>query len=161
MIADMLLEREQLLEALRARLAEADRTGSLVLIAGEAGAGKTSLVNAFASSLDRSTLVLRGACDPLTTPRPLSPLHDFAIDPEGGLSPITAERDRMEIFTEVLERLQHTIRPIVLIIEDLHWADEGTLDFLRFVGRRVEGTKSVIACTYRNDEVGADHPLRR
>ena len=158
----MLLEREGLLESLRERLDDAKSgNGSLVLVAGEAGAGKTSLVRAFVEGLDDSTLVIEGACDPLTTPRPLSPLHDFAADPAGGLEDLVREdREPIEMFEEVLDRLHNTIRPIALVIEDAHWADEGTLDFLRFIGRRVGNTKGMVVCTYRDDEVGSDHPLR-
>lgn len=158
----MLLEREGLLETLHGHLGDAIRgTGSIVLVAGEAGAGKTSLVRAFVGSLDESHLVIQGACDPLSTPRPLSPLHDFATDAGSGLGDlITADLTPIEMFEMVLARLRNTIRPIVLVIEDIHWADDGTLDFLRFIGRRVGDTKSVVVCTYRDDEVGADHVLR-
>lgn len=133
----------------------------MLLVAGEAGAGKTSLLRAFVDSLDDSVLVIQGACDPLTTPRPLSPLHDFASDPDSGLAGLaTGDKDAIEMFQEVLDRLRNTIRPIVLVIEDVHWADEATLDFLRFIGRRVADSKSMVICTYRDDEVGPDHPLR-
>lgn len=133
----------------------------MVLIAGEAGSGKTSVVRAFVETLDESTLVIQGVCDPLTTPRPLSPLHDFAADPDSGLSDLApGDRPAIELFAEVMERLRKTIRPIVMVIEDVHWADEGTLDFLRFVGRRVGDAKTVVICTYRDDEIAADHPLR-
>jgi DNA-binding CsgD family transcriptional regulator/tetratricopeptide (TPR) repeat protein len=158
----MLLEREGLLESLGQRLADAkEGKGSLVLVAGEAGAGKTSLVRVFVDSLDDSVLVIQGACDPLSTPRPLSPLHDFAADPNSGLTGLTsAERPVIEMFGEVLDRLKNTIRPVLTVIEDIHWADEGTLDFLRFIGRRIDDSKAVMLCTYRDDEVGPDHPLR-
>lgn len=158
----MLLEREDLLESLGQRLAYAhEGKGSLVLVAGEAGAGKTSLVRVFADSLDGSTLVIQGACDPLSTPRPLGPLHDFAADSNSGLTGLTSEeRPAVEMFSEVLNRLRNTIRPILVWIEDIHWADEGTLDFLRFIGRRIEDSKAAVVCTYRDDEVGPDHPLR-
>lgn len=158
----MLLERGDHLESLRARLEEAsDGSGSMVLVAGEAGAGKTSLVRAFVESLDDSTLVIQGACDPLTTPRPLSPLYDFAADPDSGLADLASgEMEPIEMFREVLDRVRNTIRPIVLLIEDIHWADEGTLDFLRFVGRRIADSEATLICTYRDDEVGPDHPLR-
>ncbi len=158
----MLLEREDLLDALAQQLAEAaNGDGSMVLVAGEAGAGKTSLVRSFAEALDDSILVIRGACDPLTTPRPLSPLYDFAADPDAGLRDLADEGvDAAMAFQEVLGRLRNSIRPIVMVIEDIHWADEGTLDFLRFLGRRVEDSKAMVVCTYRDDEVGADHPLR-
>ncbi len=157
----MLLEREGLLESLGEGLREAARgKGSMVLIAGEAGAGKTSLVRALVDSLDDSTLVVEGACDPLTTPRPLSPLHDFAADPDSGFSGLEFDRDPIEIFNEVLDRLKHTVRPVMMVVEDVHWADEATLDFLRFIGRRLTVSRAMLVCTYRDDEVGPDHPLR-
>lgn len=158
----MLLEREELLESLRGHLASADSGyGSMVLVAGEAGAGKSSLVRAFIRSLGPDTLVIEGACDPLTTPRPLGPLYDFAADPDSGLADLApGAMDAIEVFAAVLDRLRQTIRPIVMVIEDIHWADEGTLDFLRFIGRRVADTKAVVVCTYRDDEVAADHEMR-
>lgn len=158
----LLLEREALVAALDERLtAAASGSGSLVLIAGEAGAGKTSLMRSFVSSAGERVLVIEGACDPLTTPRPMSPLLDFAADPDSGLTGIVSEgRTGIDVFAEVLDRLRNSIRPIVLFIEDIHWADDGTLDFLRYIGRRITQTKSVMACTYRDDEVGVDHPLR-
>jgi DNA-binding CsgD family transcriptional regulator/tetratricopeptide (TPR) repeat protein len=157
----MLLEREGLLASLRERLVgAASGQGSLVLLAGEAGAGKTSLVRAFLESLDDSALVIEGACDPLTTPRPLSPLRDFAADPDSGLADLDLDGDAIQTFNHVLDRLRHSIRPVVLVIEDIHWADEATLDFLRFIGRRLAASKAVVVSTYRDDEVGPDHPLR-
>ncbi|HEX6287155.1 MAG TPA: AAA family ATPase [Acidimicrobiia bacterium] len=158
----MLLEREGQLAALRDHLDAAGvGDGSLVLVAGEAGAGKTSLIDAFVESLDHKTLVIQGACDPLTTPRPLGPLHDFAADSGSGLSDLAVDAaDPFQMFESVLDRLKSTVRPILMVIEDIHWADDATLDFLRFVGRRVADAKSVVVCTYRDDEVGPDHPLR-
>lgn len=158
----MLLERDGLLAGLRDRLDQArDGHGSMVLVAGEAGSGKTSLVQSFIEALDDSTLVILGACDLLATPRPMGPLHDFAADPDSGMSGLTSgDKTAIEMSAEVLERLTNTIRPIVMVIEDVHWADEGTLDFLRFIGRRVADAKAVVICTYRDDEVGTDHPLR-
>jgi DNA-binding CsgD family transcriptional regulator/tetratricopeptide (TPR) repeat protein len=133
----------------------------LLLLAGEAGSGKTSLVNGFVGSLNDSTLVIRGACDPLTTPRPLSPLYDFAADPGSGLGDLVeADRTAIDMFSEVLDRLRNTVRPIVMVIEDIHWSDEGTLDFLKYLGRRIAESRGLVVCTYRDDEVGPDHPLR-
>lgn len=131
-----------------------------MLVGGEAGSGKSTLVEAMIQQLDRSTSVVTGVCDPLSTPRPLGPLRDVAADPGSGWSGLSLDGDPMALFADVLDRFQRTTRPVVMVIEDVHWADEGTLDFLRFVGRRVRSSKAVIVCTYRDDEIGHDHPLR-
>jgi predicted ATPase len=73
---------------------------------------------------------------------------------------MSGELDLSEIFDTVMNKLRATLRPVLMVIEDIHWADEATLDLLRFVGRRVEGSKALVTCTYRDDEIGHDHPLR-
>ncbi len=157
-----LLERDEMLARLESVVDRAGRgQGGMVLVAGEAGSGKSSLAGALVERVADSALVLQGACDPLTTPRPLSPLYDIAADPNSGLSDLMSEdHDSIDLFARVLERLKHGIRPVLLVIEDVHWADEGTLDLLRFLGRRVASTKAAIVCTYRDDEVSPEHPLR-
>ena len=158
----MLLERGEQLTALEEALESAAQgSGRLMLVAGEAGSGKTTLANAFIDSLDDTTLVITGACDPLTTPRPLSPLLDFAASDGSGLEDLfEGEHDNVTIFHEVLERLRHSIRPVLMVIEDAHWADQATLDFIRFMGRRIADSKALLLVTYRDDEAGPDHPLR-
>src|SRR5262245_47182235 len=147
-----LVERDDLLARLESWSRQAPTTGRLVLIGGEAGAGKTSLARAF---VDRSDgfRVLWGACDPLSTPRPLAPFRDMA--PLSGV--LEEERGKHGLLTALLDELSVET---VMVVEDAHWADEATLDALRFVGRRVTATHSVVLVTYRDDEVGADHPLR-
>ena len=104
---------------------------------------------------------MTGNCDPLSTPRPLSPLLDIASNDDAGFSDLfTNADDNLDIFHVILDRLRHSLRPIIMVIEDVHWADQATLDFLRFVGRRVSDTRTVVIVTYRDDEVGPDHPLR-
>ena len=49
--------------------------------------------------------------------------------------------------------------PAVVVFEDVHWADEATLDLLRFLGRRIDRTSALLVCTYRDDELAANHPL--
>lgn len=156
-----LLERDQQLEHI-ASLLQAARIGegSLLLITGEAGAGKTSLVRRAARDAAQDAIVLEGACDPLTTPRPLGPLLDFATSGESGLSELRTAATPPEMFGVILNYVQKRLRPVLMIIEDAHWADDGTLDFLRFIGRRVASTNAVIVCTFRDDEVGHGHPLR-
>ena len=161
-IGSVLVERADLLRLLRERRDEAARGhGSLVLIAGEAGSGKTALVEELVDSLDMATTVIAGACDPLSTPRPLGPIRDFTADQSSGLADLRVdEADPVSLFADVLDRLQRPTLPVVMTIEDVHWADEASLDFLRFLGRRVRDTKAVLLCTYRDDELSADHPLR-
>ncbi len=156
------LERSDLLEELDGLLdAARGGRGAAVFVAGEAGVGKTTLVQSFLAGLDRSTRSLVGACDPLSTPRPLSPLLDVALDPRSGLSSLVdAQANPYEMFDAVLEMLRRTDHPTVLVMEDVHWADQATLDLVRYLGRRAGGTRALVICTYRDDEVGGDHPLR-
>lgn len=156
-----LLERDQPLDRI-AELLEAAQAGdgSLLLITGEAGAGKTSIVRRVARDWSDRAIILEGACDPLTTPRPLGPLLDFAASGIAGLEDLGNAVTASAMFGVILERLQKRLRPVLMIIEDAHWADDGTLDFLRFIGRRVAATNSLILCTFRDDEVGPEHPLR-
>ncbi|MBW8482300.1 ATP-binding protein [Actinomadura parmotrematis] len=145
-----LLERAGFLDALRAC-----PTGRVVLVSGEAGIGKTALVRAFCEQDGRRALW--GACDALSTPRPLGPLHDIARAAGGGLAAaMAAESSRHELFTAFLDRLT---RPAIAVVEDAHWADEATLDLLVFAGRRMAGTNGLLVVTYRDDEVGPGHPL--
>lgn len=156
-----LLEREALLEEVAGFLTKAaDGKGSLVLLAGEAGSGKTSLAHEIEARAGSHILVIEGACDPLTTPRPLSPLVDIAADPEAGLDDLLDLDTAMDAFARVLDRLRNTIRPILMVLEDIHWADDGTLDFIRFIGRRIGDAKCLVLCTFRDDELGPEHPLR-
>ena len=132
------------------------RGGCLVWLSGEAGVGKTTLVRAVA---DRSaTRVLAGNCDAMTTPRPLGPLLDIAAG--GGRMVAKAIDDganRHGLFEALLAELSS---PALAVIEDVHWADEGTIDLLRFLGRRITTTRSVVLVTFRNDEVDVNPPLR-
>jgi DNA-binding CsgD family transcriptional regulator/tetratricopeptide (TPR) repeat protein len=155
-----LLEREPFLDALRATLEEVEASGGrLVLVAGEAGVGKTALVGSFCAELDDAVTVLSGACDSLFTPRPLAPIADVAGQVGGTLADLIARDARPhEVLPAVVELLGE--RPTVLVLEDLHWADEATLDLLRLLGRRVQQTDGLLIATYRDDELPRAHPLR-
>jgi DNA-binding CsgD family transcriptional regulator/tetratricopeptide (TPR) repeat protein len=133
--------------------------GCIALVSGEAGIGKTSLLQQF-SRQQRSARVLWGACDALFTPRPLAPLHDIARQTKGALlAAIDSGASRERIFTAALDEFERGAAALV-VFEDVHWADEGTLDLLKFLGRRIQRTRTMLAITYRDDEVGARHPLR-
>ncbi|HEX9855931.1 MAG TPA: AAA family ATPase [Acidimicrobiia bacterium] len=157
-----ILERDDLLDRLETLL-EAARggRGCLVLVAGEAGIGKTTLVNRFAERVSNRATVLVGGCDPLTTPRPLGPLLDIAGDAASGIGRLVTEgAEHYDVFAELLDRLKGSLRPTLVIVEDIHWADDATLDFIRYVGRRVGDSHGLVVATYRDDEVGRDHRLR-
>ncbi len=156
-----LLERGTELEALEAFLAQAaSGDGHVVLLGGEAGVGKTAIVTQLRERSRATARVLLGACDPLSTPRPLGPLLDIAQDAGGTLARVVgADAPRHLLFSAALDTLTAP-RPTLLVIEDAHWADEATLDLVRFLGRRIGGTHTLLLVTYRDDEVGPTHPLR-
>ncbi len=155
-----LLEREPLLAGLNAYLAETlGGRGRLVFLGGEAGAGKTSLITSFTEQAGERVRVLRGACDGATTPRPLGPLADIAE----ALGPAVAGQlaqdrpSRGPLFAAVRTAL--VTGPTLFVVEDAHWADDATLDLLRFLGRRMDDIPLLVVVTYRDDEVGPGHPL--
>ena len=159
-MATRLLERDTELRVLDAALDRAaDGSGSVVLVSGEAGIGKTSLVRAFTRSL-RSGRVLAGACDDLLTPRALGPLRDAVRHVRGPLAAALAADDPGEVFPAVLEELADPHGPTVLAVEDVHWADSATLDLLRHVGRRVDDLPALLLLTYRPDDITRTHPLQ-
>jgi len=158
-----LLERDDELRLLARAWQEARcGEGSIVLLAGESGIGKTSLARLFAAGPDVGPddgQVLWGVCDPLGVPRPLGPLHDVADDlgePAAGL--LRAGAPPHEIHRALLEAL--TARSVLLVVDDLQWADEATIDLLRFLLRRIAGTRSLVLATYRADEPDPQPALR-
>lgn len=132
----------------------------MVFVSGEAGIGKTALVDRFCADLPSRTLVRRGYCDALDTPRALGSLYDIARTADDGLNRLLAAgTDRHTIFTAFLDLLAAAAS--VTVVEDAHWADEATLDLLLFIGRRVSDLPAMVIVTYRDEEIGRDHPLRR
>jgi DNA-binding CsgD family transcriptional regulator/tetratricopeptide (TPR) repeat protein len=155
-----LLEREIPLQELKLALAAATAgEGRLALVTGEAGIGKTSLVEQFVRERPDSGRLLWGACDSLFTPRPLGPVHDIALQAKGNLlALLQSNAERPDIFSACFVELQN--QPTILVFEDVHWADEATLDLVKFLGRRIRLTGSLFILTYRDDELGPEHPLR-
>jgi predicted ATPase len=156
-----LLEREDELGRLREALGRARRgRGSVVLVSGEAGIGKTALVRAFADRARAKARVLAGVCDDLGTPRTLGPFRDMA---RAGGGPLVAAADagaeRDAVFDAVHREL--AARPTVMLVEDLHWADDATLDVVRWLAWRIAELPSLLVVTYRDDELAADAPMWR
>ena len=156
-----LLEREEPLNLLRSAFERAaSGEGRLVLVGGEAGVGKTALVGSFLAEVAGRARVLVGACEPLFTPRPLGPIVDIAAQTGGEVASLTASAaGAHEVVNALLCELRR--ESTVLVLEDLHWADEATLDVVRLLGRRVAVPGAFVLVTYRDDELDPRHPLRQ
>jgi ATP/maltotriose-dependent transcriptional regulator MalT len=154
-----LLEREQCFADLAKWLDTAvQRGGSIVLLGGEAGIGKTALLQEFSKRQD-DVRVLWGACDALFTPRPLAPLHDVATQTQGELlAAVNSRANPNVVFAAALAELARA--KTLLVFEDVHWADEATLDLITYLGRRIHRTRALLVASYRDDELGTRHPLR-
>lgn len=157
-----LLERQAQLGELARTLREAGTSaGKIVFVSGEAGVGKSVLVEEFTHQVGRAARVLWGHRDALQTSRVLGPVNEvvagLALQPsvqrESALS-------RDQLFSRLLERLSPPNPVSIVVLEDLHWADEATLDFLRFIGRRIPRTRCLLIATYRDDELAPTHLLR-
>ncbi|MDK1102116.1 MAG: AAA family ATPase [Actinomycetota bacterium] len=158
--AMMMLEREAELAKLRLLVDESKSSGGrVVLLRGEAGIGKSTLVNRFLSESQDSAHTLLGACDDLLTPQPLGPIWDIARE-DSSLAGSLAKGDRRAVMSAVLDLLSRSLRPTVLVLEDTQWADEATLDLIKYLGRRIARANGILILTYRDGEVDADHPLR-
>jgi DNA-binding CsgD family transcriptional regulator/tetratricopeptide (TPR) repeat protein len=160
-VAPALLERESELSVLEEALGSVDVRGGgrIVVVAAEAGGGKTALLRRFSSGLSRR--VLWGACDPLFTPRPLGPLVAVGEAVGGGFEEVVM---RGAVPHEVVSALARelTAQPAtVLVLDDVHWADEATLDVFRLLTRRIDAVPALVVATYRDDELERDRPLRR
>src|SRR6516225_4183646 len=101
--------------------------GRIAVVSGEAGIGKTSLVELALGQASTSIRSLWGACEALYTPRPLGPLYDIAQQAQGPLRALLeGDMNHATLFAAVLDEL--TQSPTTLVVEDIHWADEATLD---------------------------------
>ncbi|HEY2795159.1 MAG TPA: ATP-binding protein, partial [Micromonosporaceae bacterium] len=157
----MLLERESPLASLSEYAAGAGRgDGRLVLISGEAGVGKSALIEQLA--VDRPDARWSwGSCDGLFTPRPLGPLFDIAEQLGGDLLRLCRERrPRDDLFRSLLRTVSESGTLDVVVFEDMHWADEATVDLLRFLGRRLRTASVLLIASYRDDAPPAADPLR-
>ncbi len=160
MVEPVLLERDAELDVLEGLVAGLDPSGGkVVLIRGEAGIGKSALVARFAELRSREAHVLIGACDDLFIPQPLGPFWDIARAEARLRGPLEIG-DRPHLLEAVLSLLSHPTRPTILVIEDTHWADEATLDAIRYIGRTIARTNGILLLTYRDGDVDDDHPLR-
>lgn len=160
-VAVELLERDDELAVLEQGLAKAQRgRGRLVFVSGEAGIGKSALVRGFCAGLPDSTPVLFGACDGLRTPRPLGPFADIGLAVGGRLGAAISAGDAAPAVFEALAAELRSAGTTVVAVEDVHLADEATLDILGLLGRRVEQLGVLVLATYRSDELPRTHQLQ-
>src|SRR5712692_3429283 len=134
--------------------------GRLAFVGGEAGGGKTALLRRFRDERQGPVRVLWGACDALFTPRALGPLLDIAQLTAGNLEDVVASGAMPHDVARVLIRELQERSPTIVVIEDVHWADEATLDVLRLLARRIETVPALVLASYRDDELEQGHPLR-
>ena len=157
-----LLERSDELSALGSCLEDVQRSsrGRVVLLGGEAGVGKTALLRRFCEECGQSAQILWGGCDALFTPRPLGPLLAVAERAGGELEEVVASGVLPHEVVAALVRELRGRGPTVFVLDDVHWADEATLDVLRLLARRVETVPALIVASYRDDELDRAQPLR-
>jgi class 3 adenylate cyclase len=193
-LCPVLVGRERELDLLEDALIASNRgRGQVVVIAGEAGVGKTRLVNALRVSAARAgTAVMSGSCSEADLTLPYMPFVEgignylASVDgeriktrlgpatrrqlghlfPQLELSPPDEVGDpgqaRMRLYEALLTLLQFAAeqRGLLLILEDLHWADASTRELLDYLARRVRRSRILILGTYRSDELHRRHPLQ-
>ena len=156
----MLLERDREVELLAGLLAGANSSeGKVVLVRGEAGVGKTSLIKEFVERHGDKAHVLWGSCDDLMTPQPLGPFWEIART-ESAVDQALVEEDRGALFQSLLDLLARSLRPTVLVLDDTQWAGEATLDAITYLGRRIGSSNGLLVLIYRDEGTDRDHPLR-
>src|SRR5690606_32757185 len=157
----MLVEREEPMEQLLA-LAKgaAAGHGAIALVSGEAGIGKSALLEELRERLRGHAPVAWGGCEALFTARPLGPLHDMAADlPDRVRTLVEGYARPAQIFDALWRELCERPGGSVLVFEDVHWADHATLDLLKFLGRRISTMNTLIVMSFRSDEIAPEHPL--
>jgi DNA-binding CsgD family transcriptional regulator/predicted ATPase len=157
-----LIERDEFLVSLETAFQHLKTgEGHCIFVSGEAGIGKTSLVNAFCKKVKNRCNIYKGTCDALFAPRPLAPVYDILLQIRGDFLPgdnnIT---DRTTFFIKIFYELKSQHEASLIIFEDIHWADEATLDFIKFLARRITQLCCLFILTCRDNEIHSNHPLR-
>ena len=159
-----LIERNDFLLSLKKEFKKiSSGEGHSFFIIGEPGIGKTSLVKTFLKEIEDNSIQYTGACDSLFTPRPLAPLYDLALQiNKDWVAEIESISSRAELFSRFVQELTNTVRPVVVVFEDIHWADEATLDFIKFFGRRVSRmTNACLSLHGGTKRLNRQHPLSK
>ncbi len=171
-----LVGRSRELLVLRAQLAEAlAGNGSVVVLGGEAGIGKSTLADTLGrEASDAGALVLAGHCYDFTETPPYGPWGELIELFAAGLTQLPAPAasavpqlthgtSHAALYGEVRDfffSIAHE-RPLVLLLEDVHWADAESFELLRFFARQLSSVPILLLITYRNNEISRAHPLHR
>jgi len=136
--------------------------GRLIFVSGEMGIGKTTLIDTFVRQITSPVVVASLPFDGLSIPTPLGPLLDLTRSLGHDVQSLTAgQSPRSSVFRAIETSIRETPTPTVIIAEDAHWADEASLEFIRFLGRRISSLRAMLIVTYRDDELSPGHPLRQ
>lgn len=156
-----LVGRDAELAAIRSLLDDAaDGRGSLVIVSGEAGIGKTTLVrDAVRAAETMGFQTFAGHCYDLEVTPPYGPWLELMQRGDGvaetpSVTGREVQRDILAFLAEVAGRT-----PAVVILEDLHWADQASIELLRVAGRQVESMPLVLIVTIRSTDLRQDQPL--
>lgn len=132
----------------------------IALVSGESGVGKTTLVNAMVEATPPGIRLWRGGCDNLVTVNPFAPLREALRTVSGALRTALDQGDSPDVLTGLAEELSGG-QPTLLVIEDLHWADDASVDVLSYLARRLQRLSLLLVVTFRDDEVHPGHSLHR
>lgn len=153
-----LVERELQLQALEG-VFDVSSQESVVLVSGEAGHGKTSLIQTCVDRIDHRYRIMSAACEPLSIPAAFAPLFELIDElPSDLQDDVRTATGRMPVYAGMLDLLKND--RVVLVLEDLHWADEATMGLARYLGRRVGATDSRLILSFRAEELDVNPRLR-
>jgi len=157
-----LIERAVFLDSMQHAFQNVDAgEGHCIFVSGEAGIGKTSLMREFCNMVKNRCNIYQGTCDALFSPRPLAPLYDILLQVWNNLPEYSNDmRERTKLFTEFFFEIKNKEKTSIIVFEDIHWADEATLDFIKFFARRISQLRCLFILTYRDEETHSRHPLK-
>ncbi len=159
MVCRSFIGRREELAYLNERRAEAAAShGAFVLVAGEAGIGKSRLIAEFCSPLAYSRWrVAAGAC-PEFGSRPYGPILDALAQVDDRAFALGDAESKLEQFEAIVERFRHIAerRALIVVVEDLHWADVATLEFLAHFGKRTQNARILVIASLRPTSLGVD-----